>query len=217
MKTKNKIHGLATLLALVLGLSGITQADIYKYRDRFGRIHLTDEPMRGDVKLIKVYRGGIWRTPGQAKRRGTGLQVLRERQRRLSPLIDEIASETRVRAELLHAVVRAESAYDADAVSRAGAVGLMQLMPETAKRYGVSDRANPEQSLRGGARYLRDLLERYRFNLTLALAAYNAGESAVERYGNRVPPYRETQTYVRRVMKFFAENRRERDRRLAAN
>jgi soluble lytic murein transglycosylase-like protein len=90
-------------------------------------------------------------------------------------------------------------------VSRAGAVGLMQLMPETAKRYKVTDRHDPEQNIRGGAQYLRDLLRMFNNDLHLTIAAYNAGEKAVMKYGNRIPPFRETLAYVPKVMKFYKQ------------
>ena len=121
----------------------------------------------------------------------------------LAPLIDRAAMATRLRPALIHAVVRAESAYRSDAVSSKGAMGLMQLMPATAQRYGVSDRSDPAQNLRGGSEYLRDLLVMFENDLQLALAAYNAGENAVIRYGRRIPPYAETQNYVRKVIGFY--------------
>ncbi|MEE9552534.1 MAG: lytic transglycosylase domain-containing protein, partial [Gammaproteobacteria bacterium] len=107
-----------------------------------------------------------------------------------------------------HAVITAESAYDPRAVSRAGAVGLMQLMPATAKRYGVKNRLNPRENIYGGTRYLRDLLIMFDNNLLLALAAYNAGENAVKNHGNRIPPYKETQTYVRKVINYYKKYRK---------
>ena len=107
----------------------------------------------------------------------------------------------------MHAVVRAESAYNPNAVSRAGAVGLMQLMPATAAHYGVTNRRDPTQNLMGGTRYLAYLLKLFDNDLTLALAAYNAGEGAVQRYGNKIPPYRETQNYVRKVLAFYRQAR----------
>ena len=106
---------------------------------------------------------------------------------------------------LLHALITIESVYDPNAESRAGAVGLMQLMPATAKRYGVTNRHNPVANLSGGTRYLKDLLIRFDSNLELALAGYNAGENAVERYGNKIPPFDETQEYVRKVMQLYTE------------
>lgn len=120
------------------------------------------------------------------------------------PLIAHAARQTGVDAELLHAVVRAESAYNPKARSRAGAVGLMQLMPGTARRFGVRDRLDPLQSLLGGASYLAWLQRHFEGDLVLMLAAYNAGEGAVRRHGRRIPPYPETQAYVRKVLAFYA-------------
>ena len=88
-------------------------------------------------------------------------------------------------------------------MSRAGAMGLMQLMQRAAKRYGVSNRRDPRANVLGGTRYLKDLLDMFDNNLALALAAYNAGENAVIRNGHKIPPYEETQTYVRRVLKYY--------------
>jgi soluble lytic murein transglycosylase-like protein len=127
---------------------------------------------------------------------------------RYSEMIDEIAHEARLYPALLHAVVKAESAYDPNAVSPAGAVGLMQLMPLTARRYGVKDRRDPRSNLEGGAKYLRKLLTKYNNDIKLALAAYNAGHKAVQKYGNRIPPYPETQNYVKKVIAYYIQNRR---------
>ena len=90
-----------------------------------------------------------------------------------------------------------------DAVSRAGAIGMMQLMPETAKRYGVNNRRDVKENIDGGSRYLSDLLIMFNNNIRLALAAYNAGENAVKKYKNEIPPYKETQDYVRKVLKYY--------------
>ena len=204
-------HIRAVMLAGLIAVAPMSvTAEVYKYRDHAGRIHLTDQPMRGDYQLLKVYRLETGRRfSGGAKPSSKGNNALRrmwERRRTVTPAIAEVAAETSLPPELLHAVVRAESAYDAKAVSRAGAVGLMQLMPATARRYGVEDRENPVQNLRGGAQYLRDLLEMFDQNLRLALAAYNAGENAVLQYGRQIPPYDETQTYVRRVIAFLNEH-----------
>jgi soluble lytic murein transglycosylase-like protein len=111
--------------------------------------------------------------------------------------------------ELIHAVIEAESAYDPNAVSSAGAVGLMQLMPATARRFGVSDRTDPEQNIDAGANYLRKLLSMFDNDVKLAIASYNAGEGAVMKYGRTIPPYRETQQYVVRVLKYLRRNLRE--------
>jgi soluble lytic murein transglycosylase-like protein len=116
-------------------------------------------------------------------------------------IISEAATATGLSADLIHAVVRAESAYDPHCRSSAGAMGLMQLMPGTARALGVTDPWDPSQNVHGGARYLREQLDRFG-DLTLALAAYNAGPGAVQRHGG-VPPYEETQTYVRRVQRYL--------------
>lgn len=186
------------LLAAAL-LAGHAVADVYQYRDAFGRTHLTDKPMKGNVVLVKVIRLDSHRRAPAGS--------LAERRRTYAPLISRVAREQRLHPELLHAVVRAESAYDPKAISSKGAVGLMQLMPATADRYGVRDRHDPQQNLAGGARYLRDLLELFEDDLTLALAAYNAGENAVLRHGRQVPPYPETQDYVRKVQRFYQASR----------
>jgi soluble lytic murein transglycosylase-like protein len=115
-------------------------------------------------------------------------------------IIDRMASEQRVPAKLVRAVIQAESNYQERARSRKGAMGLMQLMPETARQYAVADPYEPRSNIEGGVKYLRALLDR--FELPLALAAYNAGEAAVRRFGG-IPPYPETREYVDRVLKNF--------------
>ena len=126
------------------------------------------------------------------------------RRKRCAPIIDAAAVRHGVDPDLVHAVIRAESAYEPAAESHAGACGLMQLMPATARRFGVRDVWDPAQNIRGGVVYLRFLLDRFGADIPLAIAAHNAGEGAVAKYGNRVPPYRETQTYVRRVPSILA-------------
>ena len=185
--------------ALVLAAGALlafpAAADIWKRVDERGVTHYTDDPVGSGWKLIlrtrKPRSSGAGSTAALAKKRA-----------RYAPLIEQAARRYRMDPQLVHAVVRAESAYDSKAVSRAGAVGLMQLMPETAARYGVRDRRDPQQNLNAGVRYLRDLLHQFR-NVALALAAYNAGENAVVRHGHRVPPFRETQDYVRKVIGYY--------------
>jgi soluble lytic murein transglycosylase-like protein len=190
------------LLALALAAMPV-HADIYKYVDKHGRVILTDQPTHGGYKrLVKTWKG--WE---EAKSQ-IALRDFHRNRERFAPTIKLYADRYRLPHSLLHAVITAESAYDPEAVSRAGAVGLMQLMPETAKRYGVSNRRNPTDNIDGGTRYLRDLLVMFNNNLQLALAAYNAGENAVKKYGNRIPPYTETRNYVKKVIDYYHEYRR---------
>jgi soluble lytic murein transglycosylase-like protein len=123
-------------------------------------------------------------------------------QRRYAPPIERIARQHQLEPALVHAVISAESGYNPNAVSPKGAMGLMQLMPGTAQRFGVNDPFDPEANIRGGVRYLRRLLNQFN-NIKLALAAYNAGENAVIQYRNNIPPYDETRVYVFRVINFY--------------
>lgn len=189
------------LTALLLGLPLATLADIYKYTDKYGRVFLTDRPSHSGYKrLVKTWKG--W-SPAGSKSINYGL--LAENRKRFSRTIDQAARVHKLPTALVHAVITAESAYDPDAVSSAGAVGLMQLMPATAQRYGVDDRKDPNANVAGGTRYLKDLLGMFNNDLTLAIAAYNAGENAVISYGRKIPPYEETQAYVRRVLQYYKD------------
>ncbi len=189
----------ALALALALTIAGSpASADIYRWVDRNGVVHLADRPLAPNaVRILRHARPAL------------GVRDLARNRQRMSPLIDRVARRFRLDRALVHAVVHVESAYDPQAVSHKGAVGLMQLMPDTARRFGVRDRYDPTQNLFGGVRYLRALLLQFG-NVALALAAYNAGENAVARYGNHVPPYPETRRYVRKVLARYRELRRAR-------
>ena len=181
-----------SILLLLMTLSS-GYADLYKKVDENGRAYFTDKPEGSGFKLVM-------RTP----KKGTiAYKNFQQNRRQLAPLIRQQAREFKVDPALVMAVIHAESAYDKDAVSKAGAVGLMQLMPATAKRFGVHNRTNAAQNVKGGVKYLRYLLEMFQFNLKLALAAYNAGESAVLKYGNNIPPYPETENYVEKVVAYY--------------
>lgn len=179
------------LLLITLLPVGSADADVYKYVDKYGRATLTDKP-KGDgyKRLVQTWKG--W----EEAKGSIALRDFYKNKALHTAIIDAYAKRYGLPAPLLHAVISAESAYDANALSRAGAVGLMQLMPETAKRYGVANRRNPSHNIDGGSRYLRDLLIMFNNNLQLALAAYNAGENAVKKHGNAIPPYPETRNYV---------------------
>lgn len=181
-------------LLLYLAISNVASADIYKYTAPDGRVYYTDQPEH------RYYKRIIRTKPrGYAK----AFTHLKQNKAKYSGIIAEAASKHHVDEKLLHAVIQTESAYQAEAVSSAGAVGLMQLMPDTAKRYGVANRTDPIENINGGTRYLKDLLEMFNSNLSLAVAAYNAGENAVKKYNNSIPPYPETRNYVRQVLALY--------------
>jgi hypothetical protein len=131
------------------------------------------------------------------------VSIPQQRHEDYKDLIEEAAYDTDLEPALLHAVIQTESAYKSKAVSPKGAVGLMQLMPATARRFGVTDRTDVTDNVYGGARFLRYLLNLFDNDFELALAGYNAGENAVKRYGYKIPPYRETKNYVKKVMRLY--------------
>jgi soluble lytic murein transglycosylase-like protein len=173
-------------------------ADIYRFVDSNGTVHLTDRPLHDGYQLLQI-------NGKKAQVSRINFRDKEANRKRFSGKIAEVASQYQVPEALLHAVITIESVYDPNATSRAGAVGLMQLMPATARRYGVYNRRNPTANLTGGTRYLKDLLKRFDNDIELALAGYNAGENAVEKYGNQIPPYDETQEYVRKVLKLYSQ------------
>lgn len=186
----------------LLGMARPAHADIYTYKDERGVVHFTNIP-NGD-KRFKLLRKEEGTSPNA---RAAGMpQVFMPRAeaiRRFAPLIESASRTHGVDAALVHAVISAESSYNPLAVSKAGARGLMQLMPDTARRYGVQSIMDPADNINGGVRYLRDLLTMFNGNLELAVAAYNAGENAVIRHGHRIPPYAETVDYVPKVLGFY--------------
>lgn len=181
-----------TALVILLGVSEAALAGVYTFTDANGIIHFTNRP--ADPRYNGMAR--VAYLPDPARPRTVPLPD----PNRYTPLVRKTARDLQIDEALLRAVIAVESGYDAQAVSRRGAVGLMQLMPETARRYGVTNLYDPAQNIRGGARYLRDLMGRFNNDLSLALAAYNAGEDAIVQYGNRIPPYRETLLYVPKVL-----------------
>jgi soluble lytic murein transglycosylase-like protein len=188
------------LLAALALCSGFAQADIYRSLDPNSPTKFTNMlPAEGSWELyLKVKPVPVRQEPAYDQRRFTV-----DSHSRYASQIQAAAMANNIEAALIRAVISVESGYNPSAVSRAGAVGLMQLMPETAMRYKVTDRHDPDQNIHGGAEYLRDLLRMFNYDLHLAIAAYNAGEQAVMKYGNHIPPYRETLAYVPKVMKFY--------------
>ena len=136
-------------------------------------------------------------------------EINRAKQTTLTNEIKRAALVYHLDPALLHAVIATESGYEANAVSRKGAMGLMQLMPETARRYGVTDPFNPSQNIQAGTQHLNSLLKRFGNDLNLALAAYNSGESNVVKYGSRIPPFSETRAYVPKVMGLYRKYQRQ--------
>lgn len=189
---------LLKIMVLLFAFSSLTFADIYKRVAPDGRVYYTDTPIKGlNYKLII-------RTPPKTYKRD--LKYMSANKSKYNDLISKTAAKHQMDPKLLHAVIQAESAYNPKAISSAGAIGLMQLMPDTARRYGVTDRYDPEQNVDGGTRYLKDLLAMFNSDLKLAVAGYNAGEGAVMKYNYSVPPYRETQDYVRHVLKLYGKS-----------
>ena len=176
----------------VLPVIGKAQTALYSFEDEQGVLHFSDQASDPRYKLI-------WREPRTSPDLSRNGSVAESA---LLNLLRPIAHQYEVEPLLVLAVIEVESRFNAQALSPKGAQGLMQLMPATAKRYGVRNPFNPEENLRGGIRYLKDLLARFP-SLELALAAYNAGENAVAKYGNRVPPYPETRSYVPRVLSAY--------------
>jgi soluble lytic murein transglycosylase-like protein len=186
---------------------GVAQADFYRSLDPDTPTRYTDHlPAEGRWELFyKDKRTQKAEQPAaEAGRLATDAgRFAADADFRYASQIQAAATANNLEPALIRAVILVESGYNPSAVSPAGAVGLMQLMPQTARRYKVKNRHDPAQNIHGGAQYLRDLLRMFDNNLHLALAAYNAGEYAVVKHGNRIPPFRETRAYVPKVMKLY--------------
>jgi len=165
--------------------------DIYRYQDPEGVVHLTNIPTEPDIPYVLVIKEKrvIFKLKGDVAS--------------YDSLIAKASERYRIDPALVKAVIKAESNFNHRAVSPVGARGLMQLMPATAATLQVTDSFHPESNIDGGVRYLRYLMNLFNGNLPLVLAAYNAGENTVLRYNNRIPPFHETQTYVKRVMDYL--------------
>jgi hypothetical protein len=185
---------------LIIGVLFPTAArcDIYRHVDKEGVIHLTNVPTNPHIKYDLIL-----------KEKRVLFRVKPADINKYDHLITRASEKYNVDSALVKAIIKAESNFNHQAVSPKGARGLMQLMPTTANSLQVRDSFHPENNIDGGVRYLRYLLNLFKGNLSLALAAYNAGEAAVARHHYNIPPYRETQTYVQRVLYYLSQYRNE--------
>jgi soluble lytic murein transglycosylase-like protein len=196
------------MVGLTVSMAAPVQADIYRCKRADGTQHYTN--LREPGRRCQLVVRGKKSTPKASVKKGkpgtkaasTGNSKDPARYSRYDGLIDEASRLYQLPDSFIRAVMRVESDFNPTVVSRAGAMGLMQLMPKTARSMGVSDPFDARQNILGGARYLRILANRFTGDLVLTVAAYNAGEGAVEKY-NGIPPYKETQRYVRRVLKHY--------------
>lgn len=194
------VRALCYVIFVTLSLATqVARADIYSFVDEAGVTHFSNVPTDGRYRLLLAAPPAP--APAPAPSRGDKHWLARSRT--FDPYIESAAREAQVQPQLVRAIIVVESAFNPKAVSRRGAVGLMQLLPETARHYGVANAFDPQQNILAGTRYLRDLIARYGNNLELVLAAYNAGTDAVERYGKRIPPYSETRQYVPAVLSIY--------------
>lgn len=194
-----RIASVVVLVGLFWNLSPpVARGDIYWFQDEEGVVHISNVPV--DVRF---------RFKEREKPKDVSKILYEKRRGNYARLIEEVARDEGVDSELLRAVVATESNYDPNAISRKGALGLMQLMPETARGLGVTDPFHPAENLGGGARHLRRLIDKYQGELPLVLAAYNAGEQAVDRY-NGIPPFPETVAYVEKVLRAYGKAGKER-------
>jgi soluble lytic murein transglycosylase-like protein len=175
----------------VFSLASPAQAQIYTWTDGNGHLVVSDHPKNGAPERAYVIP--------QAESIRTTRSVDTAKSSLYDDLIAFNARAQGVRSDLVRAVMQVESGFNPVARSPKGAMGLMQLMPETMKEFHVTNGFDPAENIRGGVAYLRQLLDKYSNNEVLALAAYNAGPGAVDRYGKAVPPYKETQDYVRKI------------------
>jgi soluble lytic murein transglycosylase-like protein len=191
-------------VCLALVIAGVVSAapasaQIYTWRDANGHLVLSNVRTESGAPAVT----NTYAVPRAETVRATRY-VAADRGWQYEDLISEHSRLNGVRSDLVRAVMQVESAFNPNAISPKGAMGLMQLMPATMRQYGVLNAFNPVENVRAGVAYLRDLLDRYSNNEGLALAAYNAGPSAVDRHGQAIPPYRETRDYVAKINKMTA-------------
>lgn len=192
----SRYRNILFLVLMLMFPSAMAVADIYKYEDDEGVLHFTDAPTD---RRFKIFLRDIQRD--KRLRTNFRLSDCARDPKEFESIINSCAVEYGVDKSLVKAVIHAESGYNPSAVSPKGAQGLMQLMPKTAQGLKVTNSFDPQDNIRGGVRYLRFLLDTFKGDEALALAAYNAGLSKVSRYGG-IPPYQETQNYVSKVLSY---------------
>lgn len=170
------------------------QADIYAYTDDNGEVHLTDQPNDKRYRLVLA-------TPANPSK--AAVDKTRSGKMEWRNAMSLSANRYGIDPKLVEAIITVESGFNSKARSVKGAMGLMQLMPETARRYNVANPYDPQENIEGGTRYLSELLQLFNNDLPLTIAAYNAGENAVLKYGKAIPPYQETQAYVPKVLRQY--------------
>ncbi len=181
------------ILTVALGIASPAAAQIYSWRDANGQLVVSDKPRadRGTQTTYAVH--------GATTIKATMPLVASHKSAPYDAAINEHSRRQGVAEDLVRAVIQVESAFNPNAVSNKGAMGLMQLMPATALELGVRNPFDPDQNIRGGVTYLKQLLNRYDQKVELALAAYNAGIGNVAKYGDAVPPFKETRNYVNKI------------------
>jgi len=203
------VRALSLIATLALILCGVSQvwADAYIYEETDGKIVLTDRPRNS--KLIASISPDTVEADSSRKaaRSNTASKKNTRYFTRYGSIIKKTASKYRLDHKLVSAVIQVESQFNPMAVSKSGAKGLMQLMPSTARQLGVIDPHDPSQNIEGGTKYLRYLIERFKGDVTLALAAYNSGPLNVDKYG-KVPPFKETKKYIKKIYTIYKGNKR---------
>ena len=185
------------IAALLMASSAAAHPHIYRYVDADGLRHYTDVPDDNRYRLLVL-------SPHDRTASGERYDsMLLAKAGQYDSIIEKAAISASIEPNLLRAVIVVESGFNPRAVSKRGAVGLMQLMPATASRFGVANPYDPRENVRAGARYLKFLMDHFGQDVRLALAAYNAGEEAVDRNGGKIPPFTETMAYVPRVLKIY--------------
>ena len=203
MLTENMRNSSKTVLILIFSIGLFlllnlkTRAEIYKYVDEEGVTHYTDRPKNSNYKPLQIFNNFSYNKKQQAPKKDLG---------NLKPIIEEVAQRYGQDPKLIQSIIGRESNFNSNAVSPKGAIGLMQLMPQTAKRFNVKDPFNNKDNIEGGVAYLDYLMRLFDNDLELALAAYNAGVNSVMNYSGN-PPFKETESYVKNVINSYKGER----------